>query len=281
MTAMQGTGLAGVVACPRCHAPLDLPALPGEPSCASCGATYRWDDGVADLTPLPPPPGLVADRWALWEQLQANGARAYDALPDASLSIGRRTDVRLFGAFAELEGRVLDVGCGPQELPSYGAAADIDFVGIDPLRGVRTRSFTFVRGLGEYLPFADGSFDRVLFATSLDHLLDPARGVREAARVLAPGGRVVIWTADIVVPSLVQRAMAVVGERLPNTRRLRALERAKHPPAPAGAVDAYHFEHPSLDQIRGWLDAAGLRVVDEARLTLPTIGIFLAADRAR
>ena len=111
-------------------------------------------------------PGLVADRWTLWEQLQANGATSYDREPEASLSVGSRVDARLFSSFADLRGRVLDVGCGPQRLPSYAPAdAAFELVGIDPLRGVGERGFAFVRGLAEYLPFAGGSFDRVLYAT--------------------------------------------------------------------------------------------------------------------
>ena len=63
------------------------------------------------------------------------------------------------------------------------------FVGIDPRpRGRASAAFRFVQGIGEYLPFADGSFDRVLFATSLDHVLSPVRSLSEARRVLARTG---------------------------------------------------------------------------------------------
>jgi SAM-dependent methyltransferase len=45
-----------------------------------------------------------------------------------------------------------------------------------------------VRGVGEKLPFADRSFDGVFLCETLDHALDPARVLREARRVLVPGG---------------------------------------------------------------------------------------------
>jgi SAM-dependent methyltransferase len=54
------------------------------------------------------------------------------------------------------------------------------------LRNVRT-----VRGIAEQLPFADATFDLVVTRFSAHHWRDVATGVREAARVLQPGGRAV------------------------------------------------------------------------------------------
>jgi ArsR family transcriptional regulator len=44
----------------------------------------------------------------------------------------------------------------------------------------------------EELPIADGEVDLVFFSQSLHHALHPERAVREAARITAPGGRIVI-----------------------------------------------------------------------------------------
>ena len=210
-----------------------------------------------------------------------NGAAAYDAEPVGSLSIGDRVDARLFGAFADLRGRVLDVGCGPQRRPSYvPAAPDVELVGIDPLRGVSERDFAFVRGIGEYLPFVSGGFDRVLFATSLDHLLDHERAMREAARVLAERGRVVVW-CGLVRRSRVPRPLAAAARAALDAGRRRIQSGAAAVPTrPHGAVDAYHLEHPGLEQIETWLGRAGLRVVERARLAEPTASAFLAAQPA-
>jgi len=46
----------------------------------------------------------------------------------------------------------------------------------------------------ENLPFQDASFDRVLSVQVVEHLLDPAAGVRELARVLRPEGRLILST---------------------------------------------------------------------------------------
>jgi SAM-dependent methyltransferase len=51
-----------------------------------------------------------------------------------------------------------------------------------------------VRGNLEALPFADASFDLVLCTQAIEHLLDPALGAGELARVLRPGGTLVLTT---------------------------------------------------------------------------------------
>jgi SAM-dependent methyltransferase len=47
----------------------------------------------------------------------------------------------------------------------------------------------------EHLPFGEGTFTGVLCSNSFHHYPDPRRAVREMARVLAPGGRIVVGDA--------------------------------------------------------------------------------------
>jgi ArsR family transcriptional regulator len=56
----------------------------------------------------------------------------------------------------------------------------------------RVRNVRFVRGDVEALDFDAGSFDLVVVSQTLHSLDDPVKALREAARVLAPGARVIV-----------------------------------------------------------------------------------------
>ena len=51
------------------------------------------------------------------------------------------------------------------------------------------------------LPFATGSFDAVLCCVSIDYLVRPVEVLREAARVLRPGGQIVITFSNRCFPT--------------------------------------------------------------------------------
>jgi ubiquinone/menaquinone biosynthesis C-methylase UbiE len=106
---------------------------------------------------------------------------------------------------------VLDVGCGTGTLAleaqaRVGEAGRV--VGVDPapkqIARARTkaarggRPVDFRLGLIEELPFADGSFDAALSTLMMHHLPDDLkrRGLAEIARVLEPGGRLVVADAE-------------------------------------------------------------------------------------
>jgi SAM-dependent methyltransferase len=236
--------LSEILACPVCHAPL------ADTRCIACGRSYP-DGGYA---PVPPPDRDVQSKWGVWEQLQANGAEIYDGDPAARLSVDDQ-DSRTFATFAQLTGRVLDVGCDPHALPSYGGSDE--FVGIDPLRGGR-HAFALVQGIAEYLPFRDGVFDRVLFAASLDHMLSPQRALAEVRRVLKRDGRVCVWHGEPPPPRHLPWRERISG-------RIRGGPTMLGYQTPRGAVDPFHFSHPRFATVLQWLADAGLTVDREQR----------------
>jgi ubiquinone/menaquinone biosynthesis C-methylase UbiE len=99
--------------------------------------------------------------------------------------------------------RILDVGCGTGYLlgqlaaraPQAEALAGIDaapaMIGI--ARGAPTDDrLRFMVGTAERLPWPGASFDLVVSTTSFDHWADQRAGLAQCARVLAPGGCLVL-----------------------------------------------------------------------------------------
>jgi SAM-dependent methyltransferase len=84
-------------------------------------------------------------------------------------------------------GRVLDLGCGTGH--SYHRLAPRETVGVDiePDALAHQDRETVVADMRE-LPFADSSFGSVIASHAVEHVPDPHRVVREAARVLEPDG---------------------------------------------------------------------------------------------
>ena len=106
---------------------------------------------------------------------------------------------------ASITGRVtLDIACGNGKLAARMAANGGQAWGLDPsaemlgLSGfvVPPGSVTLVRGIAERLPFSDDSFDSVVCQGALDHFAEPDAFMREAARIVKPGGRVVVALAN-------------------------------------------------------------------------------------
>lgn len=75
----------------------------------------------------------------------------------------------------------------------------------------------FSAGVAEHLPFADCSFDLVVSTTSFDHWADQGAGLAECARVLAPGGHLVL--TDLISPWLLPTLVAGHRGRARTVRR--------------------------------------------------------------
>ena len=124
-----------------------------------------------------------------------------------SSHLGRITDTLEQQLLFELLGSVadktlLDVGCGDGELASELARRGAIVTGLDAdpamIAAARQRTeiegtqLRLIEGQAERLPFDDAAFDCVVAVTVLCFVRDAERAVAEMARVLKPGGWLVI-----------------------------------------------------------------------------------------
>jgi SAM-dependent methyltransferase len=98
---------------------------------------------------------------------------------------------------------VADIGCGEGYLTIEAARWAARVIAVDRSADVlararalarrrRVTNIIWKRGEIEKLPIRDGAVDVALLSQALHHADDPARAIREAARVVAPGGRVLV-----------------------------------------------------------------------------------------
>lgn len=112
----------------------------------------------------------------------------------------RRRLLEHLRSIVEPEGtRLMDLGGGSGVTTVEIGSGARELVVLEPNakkveRGRRAQApVTFVEGVAESIPYGAGRFDRVVSLMSFHHFSDGEKACREAARVLAPGGRIVVY----------------------------------------------------------------------------------------
>jgi len=169
--------------------------------------------------------------------------------------------------------RALDFGCGVGRVTQALADrfAQVDGIDIAPTmielarranrHGERCR---YHLAESETLPFPDGTFDLVTSVLVLQHMppTAAARALRELARVVAPGGGLVIQAAAEPRPlpgdaRPWRRAVQAAKRRLP-VALVAALKELKHALGGAASFEMYGLPRPMVEAL---LAQAGLRLV--------------------
>lgn len=217
MIAARGTA---PTSCPSCRSGLDR--RDGGCDCAGCGRPFDDLDGVPDLR-------LRGDRYLDREADRAKAARlsvlsrsmdiealahAYYAMT-ADIDAPRRARYLAHLDRAEArgealsrllpaDGSILEVGCGTGGLLLAASRAGRTITGVDiaarwlvvARRRLEGSGVPILAADAARLPWGSGDFDAVAADSVVEHLDDPAASLAEWARVVRPGGRLVLWSPN-------------------------------------------------------------------------------------
>ncbi len=170
-------------------------------------AAALWDKVLAENQTSPEFVADLAGLEALRERRRAESRAYFDRVAAAfgEQVLPGRTWEGLARALLQLapRGRYVDLGVGDglltlmlSEIAERVTAVDLSSRMLDQLRqraetkGIR--NIETVEADIESLPLSDASHDVVVASQALHHARDPERALREAARVLVPGGRVLV-----------------------------------------------------------------------------------------
>jgi len=167
------------------------------------------------------------------------------------------------GLVPRREGRLLEIGANPyfltlllKKFRTYEISLTNYFDGVAP-RGVQTivnecygethdLEFWQINVECDEFPFADESFEVVLFCEVIEHLLeDPIHALLEIRRVLVPGGCLIVSTPNVA--------------RWENVRRMLAGEQSLYDPYSQHGAYGRHNREYTLTELTRLLAEAGFR----------------------
>jgi len=247
---------------------------------------FRWRRGRILARALANPLRLrsVADHEAVDELYRREGreqptmsdwvrlSREAEGAGDGDAGAGDQDDERYRDILAEYERTepgaevVADVGANDgRAYFEFGIGKGKVFIGIDVSRLLllefkrRVPGQTALQADGACLPLRDDSVDFLFCTETLEHIPDPARAIREFARVLRPGGRLMIQSPNAHrIRNLNPFHILTIAVSLAGDRVLQ--KKTVHENTWLNAV-TYHWDF-SVRDYRRMAQDAGLRVLD-------------------
>ena len=216
-----------LLACPVCHKPLSI--LPvceadgdvtaGSLSCPACGASYPIRNGLPDFLL----PECLRRGNRLSRALYNAYSSLYDPLEAFLAKIMGFSEPALreeIASYLELapSSSVLEVCVGTGgNIPYIRARTRGPIFGLDisekmlkvclkRLRQLGLRGVHLSIGCAERLPLASSAFDRVLIGGGISYFDEPGKALEEAARVLKPGGLLVVFEQVTLLEKALGRA---------------------------------------------------------------------------
>lgn len=212
--------LLAVLACPACRAPLR--AGPATVSCGTCARSFEVDEGIPRLRRELE--ARVDEVREFYSAAPFPGYPPRDGYATFRARAERSAFARLLDAAIAPDARVLDVGCGTGQLSLFLATGDRLVVGADLTRASLELAAGAARRFGvSRVRFVEtdlrapglraGAFDVVTCSGVLHHTPDPEASFRAIARLVRPGGVVVVgvYNAYARLPHRLRRAVARLG----------------------------------------------------------------------
>jgi ubiquinone/menaquinone biosynthesis C-methylase UbiE len=214
-------------------------------------ATDDWPNGSPKASPNGPPNHTRVSDDELKALVREQFTKTAEVFGDYAVA-ERVADAELLARLvaAGPEDVAVDLACGPGTLAlrfakhvRWMCAYDLTPAILQRARQKAAqegllRKLDFVIGDAQTLPFANGSLDLAVTSYSLHHISDPARVIREMARVVKRGGRVGL--IDVIVPE--DPKVRALNHRIEWIR------------------DHSHGRSLTLAEFREMMDAAGLRL---------------------
>ena len=265
--------------CPSCEAPLN--ANGASASCGRCGRSFGREDGIWRM--FWPHDGTQGDVTEIVRQFyETNPFPNYDDTESVGSLIAksrRGVYARLLSEQIPYNSRVLEVGCGTGQLTNFLAIGCRTVIGTDLcLNSLRLaeefrrrnglRRARFVQ-MNLFRPaFQEGQFDVVLCNGVLHHTSDPRGGFRSIARLVRPGGHVIIGLYNRygrLLLDLRRVLFQITGgrfQRIDPYIRKTGMSSAKRA---AWFADQYQHPHESkhdMGEVLDWFDASGFDFVN-------------------
>lgn len=183
--------LLSIVRCPDCGSSL---ARGSSLCCASCGRQYASGPGYLDLRPGV---SFAEQTKYLDESLHADARHEHVSPPLLGAGVRQAMLRRMLRpAPGDL---VADLGCGSGRMLVWNRASGAHLVGIDVSPHFAAEALSgadLVLGDLRRLPFADAAFTKAWSLDVFEHLSRDALDsvLREMARVIAPGGRLFVYS---------------------------------------------------------------------------------------
>ena len=202
---------------------------------------------------------------ALWDKLAAN----YDSNVMVTYKEAYRLTQEAILEEVNSSLRVLEVGCGTGILslgiaPHAGEVVGVDLspemiaLAQEKAQNGRFQNLTFREGDAYELPFDDSSFDVVLLTNLLHVVAEPSRVLKEAHRVLRPGGVLATVTDCMAEPAPFRVRVQTFGLRLMKL---------------FGTIKYYHFYRKS--DLRDLLASNGFLIKKEAEFHQAPLNFYL------